>query len=255
MDWYYYLVLFVAVMGTFIATQLFQAQIKKSFDVILTTSGAFLFGILFLHLIPETILESNSIEIGKYILIGFIIQVCLDFMSKGVEHGHIHAQPRIRNVVIVLLGLSIHAFLEGIPLAFYQEGAAHAGHDHSHHGHGHHHHAHSANHLFYGILLHKIPAAFALASLLKVSNIKTSTAVIFMFIFAAMTPLGALSASAINVEAIADMNLIYGIVIGSLLHICTTILFEIDKSGHHNISWKKIMSLAIGFGIAFLTGH
>ena len=82
-----------------------------------------------------------------WVLVGFFIQLLLEQLSGGVEHGHIHAPHNATGkfAISVMLGLCVHAFLEGIPLTHFTE---YAGSAHAHHGHEH-------NHLLYGIILHK----------------------------------------------------------------------------------------------------
>src|SRR3954468_1871680 len=62
---------------------------SKNLKLLLSFSGAFLFAISVLHLIPE-IYSSKTANIGVFILIGFFAQILLEFFSEGIEHGHIH---------------------------------------------------------------------------------------------------------------------------------------------------------------------
>ena len=85
---------------------------------ILTFVGAYILGILVLHLLPEVFTDATHKHIGLWILSGFFLQLFLDQLSLGVEHGHIHNHfhsGRMRFVGQVMLGLSLHAFIEGIP--------------------------------------------------------------------------------------------------------------------------------------------
>ena len=77
--------------------------------------------------------------------------------------------------VSMMIGLCIHAFLEGMPLG-----------DHIHH---HHHHTHDA--LLTGIALHKIPVSIVLFSMFIHSGMKKINAYALLFLFAIMSPLGA----------------------------------------------------------------
>ncbi|NJN33858.1 MAG: hypothetical protein HC817_06025 [Saprospiraceae bacterium] len=126
--------------------------------------GAYLLGIIVLHLIPDAYAEGNQ-QIGLWVLGGFFIQLALEQLSLGVEHGHIHDHHHTSKPLFalqVMLGLSIHALIEGLPLSIYADLHEHASHNH--------HHNHNHNSLFYGVIMHKAPEAFALALLLLMSH-------------------------------------------------------------------------------------
>ena len=145
-------------------------------------------------------------------------------------------------VVSVLAGLGLHAFMEGLPLDYYDEFHL-SNHGHDHNGH---------NHFLWAIILHKIPAAFALMSLLKLANFSNRTIWIALVIFASMSPLGALLGSAL--ELTDELRTwILALISGSLLHISTTILFETDKSKEHKISLRKFLIILLGMLLAILS--
>ena len=117
--------------------------------LILSFSGAYLFAITVLHLIPEVYI-GGSASMGLYILGGFVFQIVLEQFSEGIEHGHIHIHSHAQKAfpIGVMLSLCIHAFFEGIPLV-----------------------SASGNELVFGIALHHLPAAFALASVIPTEAI------------------------------------------------------------------------------------
>jgi zinc transporter ZupT len=204
---------------------------KQHLQLILSFSGAFLFAVTLLHLIPEVYGELGY-KAGGYVLAGFFIQLILEQLSRGVEHGHIHLPHGRPNLYLssVVLGLSLHAFLEGMPLG--------GGHEHDH-----------VNGSFLaGIALHKFPAAFALASILRASGIKSGILVLLVTLFALMSPAGALTGASFEVH----YDIILAIVIGSFLHISTTILFE-SGSASHKVNIPKILAILAGVSIALLT--
>ncbi len=137
-----------------------------------------------------------------------------------------------------------------MPLSGYED--LHTGHNHGHsHSHG-----HSADFLLWGIVLHKIPAAFALGVLLLISGFKDRTVLLYLTIFGLMSPLGAglgILLKSANIIDNAIMVNIMGVVIGSFLHIATTILFETDTN--HKIPINKLIAIAVGLGISLLTMH
>jgi zinc transporter ZupT len=217
-------------------------------QMLLSFVGAYIMGITVMHLLPSVYQEHNH-YIGLWILGGFFIQIVLELLSGGVEHGHVHPsqEPKFGFALQILLGLCVHAFIEGMPLETYD--AFQLDIHGSEHGHKH-------QHLLYGIILHKAPAAFVLVFLLSVSRFKKSFIITALVIFSLMSPLGAWSAGALIEHGILNPSttrVFLAIVIGSFLHIATTILFETESSGHHHISIKKVLMIVFGLGLAILT--
>ena len=232
-----YIILFSSVLiGGGLGLVLSKGQ-DQNLRLILSFSGAYILGITAIHIMPGIFHESYTYT-GIWMLVGFFIQLLLEQFSQGVEHGHIHAQKNASTnfAITILLGLSLHALIEGIPLNNYT------------HLHGN----LSFDHLLYGIVLHKIPAAFALSILLLKSGFKKSSTIIALLVFALMSPLGAWSFSFITGSP-ELINYSMALVAGSFLHIATTILFEADNSNHHKISKKKLLAIIFGLFLALLT--
>ncbi len=249
MEIWEYAILFLSVLiGGGVALFL-KKNNKEVLQIVLAFTGAYIMGISVLHLMP-TVFANHSHTIGLWVLCGFFVQLLLEQLSSGIEHGHIHVHEHgKRNFAIqVMLGLCIHAFMEGLPLSGYEELHAHV-HTHSHdHGDG-------GNFLLYGIIMHKIPAAFALALLLMLSGFSKAVVIGCLFLFASMSPLGAGTAQYF-VSGKVDphiMNILTAIVVGSFLHIATTILFEQDSTHQHKIPIKKLAAIAAGIGAAIIT--
>ncbi len=120
---------------------------NKTAQLLLSFSGAYLLSISVLHLLPE-VYEVKGLNVGLYILIGLLLQLILDFFSKGAEHGHIHVQLSQTFPWALFISLSMHAFMEGIPLA----------NNHQH------------DHLLWAIVVHKIPVAIILGTFFVNSN-------------------------------------------------------------------------------------
>ena len=197
--------------------------------LILSFSGAYLFAITVLHLIPEVYIGGTA-SIGLYILGGFVFQIILEQFSEGIEHGHIHIHKHAQNTfpIGVMLSLCIHAFFEGIPLV-----------------------SGGGNELVFGIALHHLPAAFALATVLLHHAITGYRLVSYLVLFAFMSPLGywaGTQAQAGNIDA--WIQPIMAVVIGMFLHISTTILFE--SSVDHRFNFKKMLAVLLGLAGAIL---
>jgi hypothetical protein len=204
----------------------------KTLKLITTFSGAYLLGITFLHIIPEIFghVDHNhnhnsgfNIGIGFWIFIGFFLQLLLDYWSKGIEHGHAHGKIGFG----VVLALSIHSFLEAMPLL-------------SNHGHQH-------SHMLLGIIFHKIPVAVVLASILNKQPSKYNVWWILLFVISA--PIGLFLGSNLEFIGLFHKELL-AIVVGLLLHIATTILFE--STSNHTFNRKKLLIIAFGFLLAFV---
>jgi zinc and cadmium transporter len=229
-----YILLFLSVIvsGTSV---LFINISNKNLKLILSFSGAFLFAICALHLIPEIYL-SGTPNIGVYVLIGFFAQILLEFLSEGIEHGHIHIHKHEKAhsafPYAMMMGLSIHSFLEGMPLANIG--------------------THSHDSLLIGIVMHNIPIAIALMTMLLQSNISKQSAIMWLVVFASITPLGTLTSYAIGENIIGNFSSyfdrIMAVVIGIFLHISTTILFE--SSENHRFNFIKFFVILLGAGFA-----
>jgi zinc transporter ZupT len=221
--------LFASVIAGAIIVEIFKPEKSRNIQLLLTFSGAYLLAVSVLHLLPEIFHHSATTNIGLFILGGFLIQILLEYFSQGIEHGHFHKSNAIP--FSVLISLCLHALLEGVPLG------------------GHlHHHAH--NSLLTGIILHKMPVAIVLMTIFLQSNISKTRAYFYLLLFALMSPLGVFSGS-LFADLAKFHNEIMAVVIGILLHISTTILFE--SSEGHKFNSKKIFAILLGAAIAYLS--
>lgn len=231
------LVLFVSAFASGVSVFFVRRDNTNALKLILSFSGAYLFSITVLHLIPHVYHthSSDSGTIGVFVLIGFLFQLVLEQFSHGIEHGHIHHSHKSGKAfpLGIMISLCIHALLEGMPLA-----------------------SHHQRELIFGIAVHHIPAAFALGSLLVNASISKQAVVFFLAIFAFMTPLGYLISSGISSGDIGGIeryfDRIMAIVIGIFLHISTTILFESGTADHHQFNKRKMIAVALGIGISLL---
>lgn len=198
---------------------------------ILVFSGGFLLSITILEIFPHLFIENNSF-IGIWILLGVFIQILLEFLTKGVEHGHLHLHKESQSFPLALLiGLFLHSFIEGIPISG----------DSYHHEHSH------SEHLVWGIFVHNLPVSFLLSYYLFNSKLSTFYSFIILFLFSISTPLGSLAGSYFP-ESYVDVSL--AIVSGIFLHISSLIIFESNKKHHFN--FIKLISILLGFIFAYL---
>ena len=205
--------------------------------LLIAFSGAYLLSITALHLLPEVFTgDDRGAYFGSFVLVGFFIQVMLEYLSGGIEHGHAHTHRSAGLPVGLMIGLCLHAFLEGMPL-----GGGDAG--HSHHGHSH---SHGLEPLLLGIVLHKYPVAMVFLAMLLNSGLAKAKAFGLLAVFAAMAPLGTLLS---GVEMVSQYNReSLAIVIGIFLHVSTTILFE--SSEGHRFNAYKMIAIAAGLALS-----
>lgn len=256
MNWWQYLILIALPLlgGAFV--WLLPANRETHIRTLLTFSGAYLFGITVLHLLPIAYVNTSH-WVGVFILLGFVFQLLLDLLSQGVEHGHLHAHAHGKSkhamAISIMIGLSVHAFLEGIPLGGL-EAVSHMGH---HHHHDHQLESHAKVPLLLGIAIHKIPAAFALVALLRNSHLSQMASLLCLIIFAIMSPLAAFFTTWLGqhqATLLLDyMPYVFGLVIGSFTHISTTILFEVGTPIHTRFNLSRWLSIIIGLTLAGLT--
>lgn len=244
-----FLLLFSTAMIAGLLVFIFPAFRDKYFKLLLVFAGSYLFSITILHIIPELFGAGfSNARMGLYILLGFLVQQILEFWSSGIEHGHIHKHQSetFKGVWTLMLGLFIHAFLEGTLLshgsAMVEDAVVSA-------------HSHSNKTVLLGIIMHKGPAAFALAAVLSASLSKRWT-IGLLTVFALASPLGMFSSAFFINQGILSkegMALLYGLVTGGFLHISTTIFFE--SSPHHKFQLNKLLVTFLAAGLAIASEY
>ncbi len=235
-DWKYVVLILVVILGGL--GGIFAGSSRKSvLSMALNFTGAYILGITALSLLPSVYIGASN-SIGIWMLVGFLLQIAFEFLSKGVEHGHIHSHSHQRQMVYVfqvLVGLSLHAFLEGLPISGFEGMGAHDEHN-----------------LFWAIILHKAPASFALSILLVSNGMSRMKALGLLLIFSMMSPMGAWLGSQWHTD-VRVMRIFLAILIGAFFHISTLILFENDQDSgtHHHFSWIKLGTILFGFFLAY----
>ncbi|MEM1260061.1 MAG: ZIP family metal transporter [Bacteroidota bacterium] len=219
-----YLLLVLAVLLSFVLVLILKPKSPENIKLLLAFSGAFLLAITFFELVPEVYSKGNQRLNALFILLGVLLQVFLEFFSKGAEHGHLHWYlKKTQFPTILFLSLSLHALIEGVPV-------------------------NGANSVLYGILVHKIPVAIVLSIFLVNSKLHLGLSAVFMVLFALMTPLGSYLTSETTFIANYKTQLT-ALAVGIFLHISTIILFESGKD--HTFDLNKLIGIALGFGIAY----
>ncbi|SHJ42027.1 ZIP family metal transporter [Pseudozobellia thermophila] len=219
-----YLLPILAVLFSFIFVYTVKPENKNNFKLVLAFSGAFLLALTIFELFPSVYEHSDSKTVGVFVMLGILLQIFLEFFSKGAEHGHVHMNSEKSGFPwSIFISLCIHSFLEGFPIEHHDT-------------------------LLYGVLMHKIPIAIILSIFLLNSRIPFYKALLFTTLFALMTPMGSYMAAHVDwMEAYYAP--ITALVIGVFLHISTVILFE--SSEGHSFNLRKILVIILGIAIAY----
>ncbi len=214
---------YAVIIGVVIA-KLTKNKTTWNTKLLLSFSGAFLLALTLFELLPEVYNHLDTKLTGLFIMCGILLQIVLELFSKGAEHGHVHVHSHSTAFPwLLFVSLCIHSFLEGFPI-------------------------HQHNDMVYGVLVHKIPIAALVSMFLFKSKFSMAQIIVFLVVFAAMTPLGTLISNTTDLsEQLAHS--INAIVIGIFFHISTTILFESGEGHKFNLS--KFIAIILGVGIAY----
>lgn len=221
----YLLPLLSVLLGYAIAIFLRPAA-KKNLKLLLAFSGSFLLSLTVIHLLPEIYHSHHkpgTPQAGIFIMAGILLQIILEFFSKGAEHGHVHGHDKLTRIPWSLfLSLCLHALLEGFPVGDHHE-------------------------LAFGIAIHHLPIAIILTTFFLNAGLGTFKLFAFMLCFALMTPLGTLVADSFPVLNNYHTE-ITAVVIGILFHISSTIIFEASEG--HKFNFVKVLMIVVGVALA-----
>jgi zinc and cadmium transporter len=229
-----YIILFLTVIASGSLIFIFKSDNQKFFKLMLAFSGSFLIGISFLKLVPE-VFSSGVRFAGLFVMLGYLIQLVLELITEGVEHGHSHVHREDEKVspFILLIGLCIHAFLEGTPISTGIDPDV----------------RHS---LVIGIIVHNVPISLTLMGLLLHYGCSKYKAMLYLLLFAVMTPAGSVASNLIPFASLNAMQhfftCIMAVVIGIFLHVSTSILFEAEDNHKYNI--QKFVVICFGIAVA-----
>lgn len=211
----------------------FKDKKQLTFKWLLSFSGAFLLGVMFIKLMPAFYSEPNQ-WIPLTVMLGFFLQLSVEHITKGIEHGHVHLHPSKKShfPLPFFLALYFHAFTEALPLSANE-----------------HHHFLFDIHVFaWGIIIHKWPVVIALLTLLYKAGVSVKKSIFMVALFASAMPLAELVGPTL-LNQFNDpgfvLQCVLGVSIGILLHVSTTILFETEEG--HKLHWKKILVVLLGF--------
>ena len=216
---------FAALFGGLMAYK-FRRSDKFPFKLTLIFAGAYLFAITIVEVLPELFTTTTHPALaGVFVLVGFYLQQVLEYFTSGAEHGHLHPLESAHDshhhhgsALSLVVALSIHAFLEGTLVGHASVLPEEE----------------NSFPLLIGIILHKIPAAFAMMTILLCHFKHSKLPIIYLIIFSLASPIGVLFSSlgvSAGVLSAAWLDILFALVGGSFLHISTTIVFE-GSPGH-----------------------
>ena len=219
--WVLILPFFGAIVGIIFA-QFLSLRKNIGLKLILSFSGAFLLGITVFKLLPNIFSDGNK-QLSVFVMGGILFQIILEYFSKGAEHGHYHPSGSGIFPLTLWLSLSIHALVEGMPLSNQME-------------------------LTYGIIVHKIPIGMILCLMMEETNIPAKIKWSALILFSMMTSMGNLLMN--HTPLLIEHQIeITAWVMGMILHISTTILFE--SSENHRFNFKKLSVILIAVILAY----
>lgn len=211
----------------------FEKKFDTSVKLFLSFSGAFLLATCVVHLLPE-LFEEKDANVAPFILLGFFLQIFIEYFSQGVEHGHIHKPHNSSSFPgLIFVGLCLHAFTEGLPLADIQQDNL------------------MSSPLYWGILLHKLPIAIVLVTLFTTYRVSKTVLLSSLAFFAILAPFGGIIGK--GIAEIYGPNVIKYFLAAStgiFLHISTVILFE--TSHNHRFNFLKFLFIIAGGLLSFI---
>ena len=223
-----YLILFLVVLSGGLLAFYLRDLDSQYVKLLLSFSGAYLLSVIVFHLLPDIYVELNGKTAGVLIMSGIVFQLFLELFSHGAEHGHRLIFNR-KVPWLLWTSLAIHAFMEGLPI---NQG----------------HHLHTS--YFYGILIHKLPIAVLLTTVMIEAGMSKTKIIGLLTVFALMSPSAVFLSN--HIEFITTYAAyINAFVVGILAHIGTTILFENEHSHRFNI--RKFLLIFLAMFLAYLT--
>lgn len=221
-------ILLIASVVVGVALSFFFGKMQNLAKRLLVFSAGVLLGITVLEIFPEVFAEGHH-NIGIWIIVGVLLQLVLESLTKGFEHGHFHHSEEKKNIfpIALIVGLFIHAFFEGIPLLEM---------------------GNEVTPYLEGILIHNIPISFVLGIFLLQSKFNKKIGAVVIILFALASPMGMFFAHYFNP---AWQIYFLAIVSGIFLHISSVIIFENDKG--HRLNIEKIIYVLLGIAVAYGT--
>ena len=216
------LLIFSVLAGVFLGKMFGEKQ--KFAKNLLVLSAGFLITICLNEVFPA-VYETGDHNIGLWVIGGVLLQMLLENLTKGFEHGHFHDDSEGGIIPLALiLGLFVHAFIEGIPLAQINN---------------------PLSPYLLGIVFHNLPISFVLGNFLMKNRKLSRKSWLVIGVFALSSPLGMFLGDYFNPSWEPYFLAVVG---GIFLHISSVIIFESNKQ--HKMDWVKILLVICGVLLA-----
>ena len=194
---------------------------RKFYEPLLTVAGSFILASVVLHFNHGSDYEL----MGWGLLVGIFLQITIEQLTGGVEHGHITDVP-IKYGTYFMIGLVMHATVEAMPISRLYEYQV------------------WYNPIISSIILHRLPASMVFGFI--VGRRKKQAFILWGLLFLLTAPVGALLGYYVISEHL--LKWFEFVALGSLLYIGSTMVHE--QISHHNIGWKQMAILLVGSALA-----
>ncbi|GAA5804707.1 hypothetical protein HPULCUR_010210 [Helicostylum pulchrum] len=192
------------------------------------------------HLAQQS--ATNHTAVGISLLVGFALMFVIDQVSSMHVHHHGQSETTSKESNSVTIGLIVHAAADGIAL-----GASVTD-------------PQLSMVVFFAIMLHKAPSAFALTTVLLSEGVLSRSAVRqHLLLFSVAAPAGSISTylllqlfkeqfDALNLEYWTGVLLLFSG--GTFLYVAMHSIQELPK--HKNVCWYQLSAIVAGMAIPFL---
>ena len=222
--------------------------------LLISLSAGIFLGILFFLLLPEAMEESieggiDAKDVMIYVAVGFLLMLLIDVIIKERHHRMCHAEGEDEEhhhgmaSMSAFIGLSIHAFVDGLILAaalIVDSNIAWV--------------------TLGGMCIHKFVEIFSLSSTFLLSEDSRKHAMVYLVIFALITPIAAaisfLVLNGMDIEGMAGIPLAFAA--GSFMFVTMCdILPEAFHRENQNVKAFVLLliGIAIAAGVFLLLGH
>ena len=212
---------------------------QKSMSYVLLMVAGYMLSTTLTHLLAEAYADTSRNKISSLLLLcGVLAQHFMGQLSLGAEHGHASKKTlSLLRAWQLVIALCIHSLLEGF-IGLHALS-----------------HSQALSPMLLGIILHKFPAAFALAIILSISRFSVLEQRLAMAFFIFSTPFGLLFGEHVlfNLDNFVAGNYIFPFVAGMFLHIAMSMVLE--AAPQHIYGYKKNVMILIGVLVGLLAMH
>lgn len=206
-------------------------------DLLISFCSGAMIAMSFVHMLPLSF-ETLGEKSGYYILVGFLFVYLMEkfFMVHPCQEEHCHAQAHHLGLS-ALAGLSVHGIISGLSVGValvsiptFSEGFP----------------------IIFAFILHKIPEAFILSSLLMQSRFSERNKYLLIFAFSTIAPIGILiSDFSLHHIFTTGLNSLLGVSTGTFVYIASSDLLPNIHEETKN-RWIHLFAFLAGVGVLIL---